>query len=116
MIGAPDERLPTLGFSIDLAHPHLEVRGDVLAWVTVERGKEVTRCETHDLDELLYWTFKNVTRAMAGEWELHHRRPGEDTRKGWLTQQLELLGRLSPAWETGLREEDGWLLRELGLG
>jgi hypothetical protein len=53
---------------------------------------------------------------MAGEWELHHRVAGEDSRIGWLTKQLDLIGRLSPAWEARLREEDGWLLRELGLG
>src|SRR6478672_4639499 len=105
VIGAPPERLPTLGSTIELAHPHLEVHGDVLAWVTVERGQETIRRETRDLDELLYWTFASVTRAMALEWELHHRVPDQDTRIGWLTKQLELLGRLSPAWEARLRED-----------
>jgi Immunity protein 63 len=66
-------------------------------------------------DELLYWVFRDVTQSMAIEWEARHRVDGEDSRKGWLRKQLELLRALSPTWEQQLRREHAGLLREVGL-
>ncbi|GAA5023561.1 hypothetical protein GCM10011506_06510 [Marivirga lumbricoides] len=37
-INAPKEYLPTYGYSEDFARPHIEVKGNELHWVVVERG------------------------------------------------------------------------------
>jgi Immunity protein 63 len=115
VIGAPEEVLPTFGRTEDLARPHIEKAGEGLAWVVVERGQELERRVTRDLDELLYWTFDAITSSMASDWELAHRLEDQDSRILLFTHQLELLERLNPAWTNRFRAEHRPLLREVGL-
>jgi len=96
-IDAPPGDLPTFGQSEDGARPHIEV-GSEYHFVVVERGSELRRSSTEDLDELLYWVFSGVTSQMAGRFELRNRRHGEDTRRQRFRQQIQLLDVLSPAW------------------
>jgi hypothetical protein len=105
-IGAPARYLPTYGVSEDGARPHIEA-GQVYSYVVVERGRELRRERTADLDELLYWAFASVTFAMAGDHELRHRRRGEDSRRQLFAKHIELLDRLSPAW--GARQAEEYL-------
>ncbi|HEY9219266.1 MAG TPA: Imm63 family immunity protein [Phenylobacterium sp.] len=103
-IDAPADLLPTFGVSQDGARPHLEV--DVrYHFVVVERGVELERRSTQDLQVLLYWTFETVTFSMATAWELRHRREGEDFRVQLFGKQLALLAELEPAWSTRKRRE-----------
>jgi hypothetical protein len=67
-------------------------------FVVVERGSELRRSSTNDLDELLYWVFSGVASKMASRFELRNRRHGEDFRRQMFSRRLELLNLLSPAW------------------
>lgn len=67
--------------------------------VFIEKRSERRRNTTRDLDELLYWIFSEVTFGMAEDYEMRHRRPNEDFRRQLFEVQLNLLGRLSPAWQ-----------------
>jgi len=97
----PADHLPTYGRSADYARPHLEV-DSAYHWVVVERGQEFERRTTRDPDELLYWVFDAAISEGAGKWELAHRVPGLDTRRGRFARQLELMGRLDPRWRDRL--------------
>ena len=88
---------PTYGYAIGDATPYIEVT-DRYHWVLSERGSEFDRKSTDDLDELLYWTFENITLGMACTFELSHRREDEDSRRQRFAKQEELLARLSPRW------------------
>jgi len=77
--------------------PHVEV-SDAYYFVVQERGIELERRRTSDLDELLYWIFDTVTFAASSAFELRHRVPGQDVRRALFAQHEELLSRLSPAW------------------
>ena len=52
-IGAPDDLLPTYGYSEDGARPHIEIDSHGYHYVVVERGEEINRVTTNSLDELL---------------------------------------------------------------
>jgi hypothetical protein len=70
-IEAPASLLPTYGHSLDGAHPHVEAdhgeadhgeadnrktdHAGMWHYVTVERGRELERKTTVNLDDLLYW-------------------------------------------------------------
>ncbi|GGE95268.1 Imm63 family immunity protein [Hymenobacter cavernae] len=97
-IQAPAHLLPTYGRSEDFARPHLEVNAAGMHFVVVERGQELERRTTQDLDELLYWVFEGVTFTMAGTYEVAHRVPGQDFRRLLFQHQLLLLGHLSAQW------------------
>ena len=74
-------------------------------WVVMERGAERERRRTNDLDELLYWVFEATTQGLALNYELHHRNPAEDFRRGMFRHQLDLLGQLDLAWRCRCERE-----------
>ena len=105
-IAAPADLLPTYGHSRDFGYPHIEVEANgLLHYVIVERGEELERKTTHDLDELLYWIFASVTFSMAGKFEVKNRLKDKDSRRIMFEKQEELLGILSDAWRQKEREE-----------
>jgi hypothetical protein len=108
--------LPTYGRTEDGARPHLEVQKDGrMDFVVVERGRELRRDTTYDIDELLYWIFDGVTFTMACDWELAHRIEGQDCRKLIFTKQFELLADLDPHWTERCRAELGHRVADAGL-
>jgi Immunity protein 63 len=90
--------LPTYGFTRDAGYSHVEVDSRGYHLVTVERGEELERITTKDLDDLLYHIFENVTSSLAGEYELAHRIKGQDFRRIYFQKRFELLSQLSPRW------------------
>lgn len=97
-IGAPEDVLPTYGYSEDGARPHIEVDLGGYHYVIVERGQEISRVTTHELDELLYYVFEAVTFALACQYELKHRVKNQDFRRLLFRRQIELLSILSSKW------------------
>ena len=112
LISVPAYLLPTYGRSEDFARPHLEVNGDGLHFVVVERGQEQLRRTTRQLDELLYWVFDGVTFSMAVKYEARHRVPGQDFRRLLFQHQLELLQQLKLAWAERCGREMAAVLRQ----
>lgn len=102
VLGAPARNLPTFGESRHDGTPHIEV-GKSYDFVVCEGGSEFERRSTTDLDELLYWVFATITFSMACDFEVRHRRAGEDFRRQLFSKQVALLAALSPDW--GAREE-----------
>jgi hypothetical protein len=65
IIEPPENLLPTYGVSRDLGYPHIEIQGILMSYVIVERGQELERHSSIELDDILYWVFKSVTFSMA---------------------------------------------------
>jgi hypothetical protein len=97
-IGASGYILPTYGHSEDFARPHIEVDMHGYHYVIVERGKELKRITTTDLDDLLYHIFEAVTFSLACDYEVTHRVPDQDFRRLLFNYQVELLSALSTEW------------------
>lgn len=97
-IGASGSVLPTYGRSEDGARPHIEVDSRDYHYVVMERGQELTRRTTDDLDELLFHVFSGVTFSLACAYELAHRIEHQDVRRILFRRQVELLSLLSPHW------------------
>jgi hypothetical protein len=77
--------------------PYIEV-GAAYYFIVEERGIELKRRKTGNLDELLYWIMDDLTFSMSLDYELRHRREGEDSRRLAFAKEVELLELLSPAW------------------
>ncbi len=100
IINAPEYLLPTYGHSKDFGHPHIEIDpSGLLHYVIMERGKELERKSTDDVDELLYWVFSGITFSIACSFELRHRIPFRDVRRHIFEKQEQLLGELNPTWK-----------------
>ena len=96
-IAAPADILPTRTDK-DLGYPHIEFSNGIYHFVVRERGAELQRRSTADLDNLLFWVFDSVTFSMASHYEVAHRVPNEDSRRGLFKQHLKLLSLLNPSW------------------
>ena len=97
-IGALDHLLPTYGYSVDGARPHIEIDSGGYHFVVVERGQEISRVTTNELDQLLYHVFEAVTFSLACQYELENRVKHQDFRRLMFRRQIELLSMLSPEW------------------
>ena len=112
VIGASGYDLPTYGYSEDFARPHIEVDAGGYSYVVVERGQELSRMTTPDLDELLYCVFESVTFSLAVKYELAHRIEQQDGRQIMFRRQIELLRMLSVAWADRQSADQDRILRE----
>ncbi len=111
-INAPQHLLPTYGYSIDGAHPHIEVgRNGELCYVIMERGEELKRDVADDTNDLLYRIFSDITFSMACNFELKHRIEAEDCRRQIFSKQEELLGLLSNEWKKREQKEHQKILK-----
>jgi hypothetical protein len=104
--------LPTYGYSEDGARPHIEVDSRGYHFVVEERGQELSRVTTEDLDELLYQVFQAVTHMLASDYESRHRIEGQDSRRLLFHRQVELLSRLSARWAERQAEEHRRILAD----
>lgn len=77
--------------------PYVEIDEDYNL-IFEERGKELRRLRTKNIEDLMYWFFEVVTFNMACKFELMNRRPGEDFRRQLFAKQEELLGLASDEW------------------
>lgn len=111
IIGVTDyPSLPTYGYSRDVGGSHVEVDSRGYHLVSIERGQELSRHTTNDLDDLLYHIFASVTFSLASDYELAHRVESQDFRRILFQKQFELLSRLSPQWgERGRGDIQGTL-------
>ena len=110
-INAPENLLPTYGYSEDFARPHIEVDSRFYFYVVVERGQELDRKWAPFLDQLLEWIFVGVTSQMAGTYELTHRVKSQDFRRIMFARQIELLALLSPDWANRENERHQAILK-----
>ena len=111
-IDAPPSLMPTYGWSEGTGRPHIEVHGNIYNWVVTERGTEIERRVTADLDKLLFWIFSSITSSMASKYELEHRMSGVDSRRLIFKRKLDLIRQLNSAWcEEGRREIELILLK-----
>lgn len=100
-INAPQNVLPTYGYSDDGALPHIEIgENGELYYVVVERGQELRRDFSLDANDLLYKIFADVTFSMACDFEKRHRIKGQDFRRQPFAKQVELLGMLNEEWRS----------------
>jgi len=112
VINAPARLLPTYGRTEDFARPHIEFDGSLFHFVVVERGQELERISSPEPREILFHVFEMVTFSMAGQYELHHRRLNEDSRRQMFAVQLDLLGQLAPDWQQRTRARLDEVLRK----
>ena len=77
---------------------HCETDGDEYLYVVTERGQTYETRRTWDPDELLYWLVSDLTFSMSCDFELKHRRPGEDSRRQLFAKNIGYMETISSAW------------------
>jgi len=111
-IGAPQNILPTYGYSEQIARPHVEVDSWAYYYVVAQSGQEVSRYTTRDVDQLLYKIFVDVTFGLAIAYAEKNRLENQDIRRVAFPHQIELLTRLSPQWGGRAAQEHAQTLEQ----
>lgn len=104
-ISAPKSLLVVLPTPADDGTPYVEIRGENFSYVSSERGCEIYRKLTKDLEELTYWIMSRVARQMAAKYELENRVDGCDTRKLYFDTFIKMLGEIKYEWGEKARSE-----------
>jgi hypothetical protein len=112
ILGASGDPMPTYGHSEDFGRPHIEVDSRGYHYVVEERGNELKRITTPNLNELLYRVFEAVTFSLACRYEVQHRVRGEDCRRQIFRHQVQLLAKLAPEWAERGANHQREILRE----
>ena len=100
IIKAPKNLLPTYSVSQGDARPCIDIDKDTkMRYFISERGIEYTSLSTNNIDDILRWTFEDVTFDMACKFELQNRNQNQDCRRIIFKKQEELLGLISLEWK-----------------
>ena len=91
---------------------HVEQQGDNYCYVVTERGIELDRRKTKDIDVILYWLISELTWDMASDYELRHRVVNQDSRRQLFAKHLELLAKVKIEWSQRKSAEYDQILKE----
>lgn len=97
IINAPKKYLQLHNRAIGDGTPYVVI-SEKYEYIASERGVLISREETSDIEELLYWVFDDITSKMAGEYELNNRQKYVDTRRLRFQEQIRLMVMLSDSW------------------
>lgn len=111
-IGAPQNILPTYGYSEQTARPHVEVSPRAYFYVIAQSGQEVSRYATRDVDELLYKIFADVAFELSVRYAEKNRIEYQDIRRLVFQRQAELLTLLSAQWGERMSQEQAQILEQ----
>lgn len=110
LINAPEEYLPTFGYTEGTARPHIETIGDEFHYVINERGEEYSRVKTVDFNELVFLVFADITFEMSVKMELENRNENEDFRIQMFQIQEDLLYKIEPEFSERMKVKHHKLL------
>ena len=80
-------------------------------FVAMERGKVVVQHDSTDVNDILYYVFKEITSTLATRYEVKHRKEDEDCRRGWWKEQLRLLEMINPQFARICYQEINQILK-----
>ena len=65
IIHTAEEFIPTFGYSKNCGLPHVEIVNNTYYLIVLQDGKELSREQTSDADELLFMIMHSITFSMA---------------------------------------------------
>jgi len=111
-IGAPQNILPTYGYSEQTARPHVEVSSRAYSYVVAQSGQEVSRYTTPDVDQFLYKIFADITFEISVRYAEQNRVENQDIRRLAFQHQIELFTLLPPQWGERISHEQAQILEQ----
>jgi hypothetical protein len=111
-IDATPDLFPTYETIEGTARPAVKVDMFGYHYIISERGALIKHTQTYDINELLYWIFKDITSNMASNYELHHRDNDKDFRRIMFYKQIELLNQIHDNFGAMRQKEISEILQE----
>ena len=84
---------------------YVEISHEGMAFVSSERGMELSRKNADSMDEILYLILSRVAKRMGMKYELNNRVPGQDSRRMYFSKWISLLDQINGEWGDRARKE-----------
>lgn len=112
IINAPEEFIPTFGYSKESGLPHVEIINGTYCLVVSESYREISKKTTKDPDELLFMILHTITLSMACE------RVWSDTnykslRKRLFQAQKNIISKISASYMSKVKMKQDTMQNEL---
>ena len=78
--------------------PYIKINNNEYLYIVEERGMELERRRTANIDVLLYWIMSDVIFFLASQYELENRAKGFDSRRLIFKKEIELFKVLKKEW------------------
>lgn len=111
-LGARKEDLPTIGHSVDFACPCVQIEEGRYIYSVAERGKELRRRVTEEIEELLLWVFEDVSFSIASRTQTALVETRVDPRRSFFAQQLNLLKKVNAEWANLVEKKQSKIIRD----
>jgi hypothetical protein len=96
--GVPLKYLKIFNCSLQDGTPHIEITDEAYNYVVEERGFELSRLKTSDVNELLFWILDNASSRYAFDYELENRVPNQDSRRIAFNLKIQIMKKINPEW------------------
>lgn len=85
--------------------PYVELSQNGMAFVSSERGLELSREHVDSVDEILYLILNNAAKKMGIKYELNNRVSSQDSRRLYFSMWISLLDQINGEWGDRARKE-----------
>lgn len=96
----------------DVGVPHVEFENGQYHYIVTERGLDLSRRSTADIDEILYWMLYDLTFWMGSAFEFKNRVEGPDCRRMMFAHWLEQMQKADQAMADRLKLDIERILAE----
>jgi hypothetical protein len=96
----------------DVGVPHVEFENGQYHYIVTERGLDLSRRSTADIDEILYWMLYDLTFWMGSAFEFKNRVEGPDCRRMMFAHWLEQMQKADQAMADRLKLDIEQILAE----
>lgn len=98
IINAPKDVLKIYPSPQSDGTPYIQINNNEYLYIVEERGMELERRRTANIDVLLYWIMSDVIFFLASQYELENRAEGFDSRRLMFKKEVELFKVLKKDW------------------
>ncbi len=96
----------------DVGVPHVEFENGQYHYIVTERGLDLSRRSTADINEILYWMLYDLTFWMGSAFEFKNRVEGPDCRRMMFAHWLEQMQKADQAMADRLKLDIERILAE----
>ncbi len=109
---APEDLIPTFGYSKESGLPHVEISDQKYHLVVSENGKQVSRESTEDPDELLFLIMHTISLSMACE-RMQSQTNYESFRMRLFQAQKNIISKINLAYMYRIKQKHDGMRTEL---
>lgn len=96
--------IPSFEYNPDGESIDVDLSG-TLYYLVSERGREIERYSTYNVDDFLYKVFSRITSGMAEDFTVNNRNRNVDFRRQLFAEQLRLMSLIDPNWGPKIKLE-----------